>query len=285
MKNLSVLSKLEKFLDSAMSDLSSEADFREATDALENFLDMLQKGELRAASKDSDGSWHVEPKVKQGILLAFRLSQIVKMGDDALPFSDKALFSLQSFLPEKRVRVVPGGSSVRRGAFVGDGVTIMPPAYINVGAFVGQDSMVDSHALIGSCAQVGQRVHVSAAAQIGGVLEPIGAMPVIVENDVLVGGNSGIYEGAIIGERAVIGAGVVLTASTRVFDLVNRSVIEAKNGASLEIPAGAVVVPGSRALKGEFAQEHALSVASPIIVKYRDTKTDSKTALEDSLRQ
>jgi 2,3,4,5-tetrahydropyridine-2-carboxylate N-succinyltransferase len=188
------------------------------------------------------------------------------------------------FLVDDGVRIVPGGSSVRRGAYVAKGVVMMPPAYVNVGAYVDEDTMIDSHALVGSCAQIGKRVHLSAAAQIGGVLEPVGGLPVIIEDDVIVGGNCGIYEGTIVRGRAVIGAGVVLTGSTPVYDTVRGQVYRRTAGSPLEIPYGAVVIPGSRPMKGEFADEHGLHVYTPVIVKYRDEKTDSATALEDALR-
>ena len=247
------------------------------------FLTALEMGEVRAA-RSIDGTWTVEPRVKEGILLGFRLGELVEMGDDGLPFIDKSTYPLRRFELQHRVRIVPGGSSVRRGAYLGPGVTMMPPAYVNVGAFVDEGTMVDSHALVGSCAQVGKRVHLSAAAQIGGVLEPIGAVPVVIEDDVLVGGNVGVYEGAIVRSGAVLGAGVVLTASTRVYDLVHETVISAAPGAPLEIPANAVVVPGSRPARGAFAEREGLSLATPIIVKYRDARTDARAALEDALR-
>ena len=208
----------------------------------------------------------------------------VELGDAALPFVDKDTYPVRGFAPADRVRVVPGGSAIRRGAHIAPGVTIMPPAYINVGAFVDEGTLVDSHALIGSCAQVGKRVHVSAGAQVGGVLEPVGAVPVVIEDDAFIGGNTGIYEGTRIGERAVLAAGVVVTRSSRLFDLVNEKEITATEIAPLEIPAGAVVVAGSRPASGEFAKKLGLHAAALLIVKYRDAKTDAKASLEAVLR-
>lgn len=278
---MSILEDLSPFLSLKGEALEQQRSDAEAQFA--RFLTALETGEVRAANNTA-GKWTVEPRVKEGILLGFRLGGLVEMGDDALPFIDKETYPVRRFELRDRVRVVPGGSSVRRGAYLGPSVTMMPPAYVNVGAYVGEGTMVDSHALVGSCAQVGARVHLSAAAQIGGVLEPIGALPVIIEDDVLVGGNVGVYEGTIVRDRAVLGAGVVLTASTRVYDLVNETVIAAEEGAPLEIPAGAVVVPGSRPARGAFAEKEGLSLATPIIVKYRDAKTDGRAALEDALR-
>jgi 2,3,4,5-tetrahydropyridine-2-carboxylate N-succinyltransferase len=222
--------------------------------------------------------------VKKGILFGFKLGRLVELGDAALPFVDKDTYPVRGFSPSDRVRIVPGGSSVRRGAHLAPSVTLMPPAYVNVGAFVDEGTMVDSHALVGSCAQVGKRVHLSAAAQIGGVLEPVGAVPVVIEDDAFVGGNVGVYEGTLVRTRAVLAAGVILTRSTKVFDLVNEKELVASGDAPLEIPAGAVVVPGSRPASGAWAQKLGLHVAAPMIVKYRDEKTDAKASLESVLR-
>lgn len=254
-------------------------------DAFETLLNGLESGELRAAEPSPQG-WRVHAWIKEGILVGFRLGRIVDMSPHPiLPFFDKHNLPTQSLDGvARRVRIVPGGSSVRRGAYVGDDVILMPPAFVNVGAHVGNGCMIDSHALVGSCAQVGARVHLSAAAQIGGVLEPPGARPVILEDDVLVGGNCGVYEGALVRRRAVLGSGVVLTASTPVYDLVNGRIVRAQGSAGIEIPEDAVVVAGSRALRGDFAAEHGLSVYTPVIVKYRDAATDARTALEDALR-
>jgi 2,3,4,5-tetrahydropyridine-2,6-dicarboxylate N-succinyltransferase len=248
------------------------------------FLDELEAGRLRAASRDAAGAWTVDARVKQAILFGFKLGALTEMGDAALPFVDKDTYPVRTFEVSARVRVVPGGSSVRRGAFVSAGVTIMPPAYINVGAYVDEGTLVDSHALVGSCAQIGKRVHLSAAAQVGGVLEPVGALPVIIEDDAFIGGNTGIYEGTIIRARAVLAAGVVLTRSSRVFDLVNEREVLAPADGPLDIPAGAVVVAGSRPASGAWAHKLGLHVAAPIIVKYRDDKTDAKATLESVLR-
>ncbi len=252
--------------------------------AFRAFLSLLEGGHVRAAHRDDGGVWRVDPSVKQAILFGFKLGKLAEMGDASLPFIDKDTYPVRGFSTSERVRIVPGGSSVRRGAHVGAGVTIMPPAYINVGAFVDEGTLVDSHALVGSCAQVGKRVHISAAAQIGGVLEPVGALPVIVEDDVLLGGNTGIYEGTIVRARAVLGAGVVLTRSSKVFDLVNEREIVGSDDVPLEIPAGAVVVMGSRPVSSAWGRSLGLQVAAAMIVKYRDEKTDAKTALEAVLR-
>ena len=276
--------ELEPFLDLPADELAAHPDVAKARAAFRGFLSLLEAGALRAAARESSGRWVVDARVKKGILFGFRLGKLVELGDAALPFVDKDTYPVRGFAPDQRVRVVPGGSSVRRGAHVGVGVTIMPPAYVNVGAYVDEGTLVDSHALVGSCAQIGKRVHLSAAAQIGGVLEPVGAVPVVVEDDVLVGGNVGIYEGTIVRARAVLGAGVVLTRSTKVYDLVHEREITAVGDAPLEIPAGAVVVPGSRPASTEYARRLGLHVATPLVVKYRDEKTDAKAALESALR-
>jgi len=248
----------------------------------------LAKGELRAAEPDpsSPSGWRVNAWVKQGILLGFRHGDVVdaSMDHGRLAFFDKDTLPLRRLDAAAGVRIVPGGSAVRDGAYLGKGVVCMPPMYVNVGAYVGDGSMIDSHALVGSCAQVGSRVHVSAGAQIGGVLEPIGALPVIVEDDALIGGNTGLYEGAVVKARAVIGAGVVLTGSTPVYDLPRGEVLEPRAGEPLVIPEGAVVVPGARAVRKGKGLEWGLSLATPVIVKYRDDKTDARAALEAWLR-
>ena len=247
----------------------------------------LAAGAVRAAEPDTSASsgWRVNTWVKQGILLGFRFGDIADMSADhgKWPFFDKDTMPLRRVDPQSRVRIVPGGSSVRDGAFLGEGVVCMPPMYVNIGAYVGSGTMIDSHALVGSCAQIGQRVHVSAAAQIGGVLEPVGALPVIVEDDVLVGGNCGVYEGAIVKRRAVLASGTILTGSTPIYDLPNGRIIEPSNG-PLVVPEGAVVVPGTRPVTSGRGKEWGLAVATPIIVKYRDEKTDARTALEEWIR-
>jgi 2,3,4,5-tetrahydropyridine-2-carboxylate N-succinyltransferase len=239
----------------------------------------LESGRIRAAERGADGTWRAVPWVKRAILSGFKNSDVVRMPNGDQPaFFDKAGFPAQPFDAERRVRIVPGGTSIRRGSYVAPGVVVMPPAYVNVGAYVDEGTMVDSHALVGSCAQVGKNVHLSAGAQIGGVLEPINASPVIVEDHVFVGALVGVFEGIVVRERAVLAAGVVLTAATVLYDLVNGT--EHRG----EVPAGAVVVPGSRPASGAFANQHGLQVAAPMIVKYRDDKTDAATALEGALR-
>ena len=252
----------------------------------EEFRTALGRGQVRAAERDSRGRWHTNAWVKRGILLGFRMGQIVDMSpaDRSLVFYDKDTYPVRPTLLEERVRIVPGGSSIREGAYVAPGVVCMPPMYVNVGAYVDEGTMIDSHALVGSCAQVGKRVHLSAAAQIGGVIEPVGAVPVIVEDDVLVGGNCGIYEGTIVRERAVLAPGTILTGATPVYDLVRGEVYRRTEEGQLEIPAGAVVVPGSRAVANERGREWNLSLYAPVIVKYRDERTDRSVRLEDILR-
>jgi len=248
----------------------------------------LSRGDVRAAEPDAAAptGWRVNPWVKQGILLGFRHGTLVdaSMDHGRLPFFDKDTLPLKRLDVAAGVRIVPGGSAVRDGAFVARGVICMPPMYVNIGAWVDEGTLIDSHALVGSCAQVGRRVHVSAAAQIGGVLEPVGAMPVIVEDDVLVGGNTGLYEGTVVKARAVIGAGTVLTGSTPVYDLPNARILRPEGDASLVIPEGAVVVPGARAVTVGAGREWGLALATPVIVKYRDEKTDARTELETWLR-
>ena len=252
-------------------------------DVIEALLAALESGEIRAAERGDDGRWRANAWVKRGILLGFRFGRLTRY-DGELSFVDKHTYPIRRFDVGQNVRVVPGGSSIRRGAFVAAGVVCMPPMYVNVGAFVDSGTMVDSHALIGSCAQIGKRVHVSAAAQIGGVLEPVNAAPVVIEDDALVGGNCGVYEGTIVRARAVLAAGVILTRGTPVFDLVRETVYRAGDDAPLEIPEGAVVVPGARAVTSGWGAEHKLSLQAPVIVKYRDEKTDLATTLEGLLR-
>jgi 2,3,4,5-tetrahydropyridine-2-carboxylate N-succinyltransferase len=248
----------------------------------------LSAGTVRAAAPDPDSptGWSVNTWVKQGILLGFRFGEIVDVSMDhgRLPFYDKDTLPLKRPGLAAGVRIVPGGSAVRDGAYIAPGVICMPPMYINIGAWIGERSLVDSHALIGSCAQIGARVHVSAGAQIGGVIEPVGALPVIVEDDVLVGGNTGIYEGAVIKARAVIAAGTVLTGSTPVYDLVRGEIIRPAGDRPLVVPEGAVVVPGARAVTVGNGKDWGLSLATPVIVKYRDSRTDTRTELEAWIR-
>lgn len=252
----------------------------------EEFKTALRSGAIRSAEKGEDGVWRANAWVKQGILLGFRMGKMVEMSKptETLHFFDKDTYPLRPISLEDKIRIVPGGSTIRDGSFVAENVVLMPPCYINVGSYVDEGTMVDSHALVGSCAQIGKRVHLSAAAQIGGVLEPVNATPVIIEDDALIGGNTGVYEGTIVRERAVLASGVILTRSTPVFDLPNSRVIKADEGGSLEIPAGAVVVQGSRAVTNDFGRESGLSIYCPIIVKYRDERTDAAAKLEDYLR-
>jgi 2,3,4,5-tetrahydropyridine-2-carboxylate N-succinyltransferase len=266
----------------------AEASREEGRDVFARLRAALSEGLIRSASPDptSPTGWVVNSWVKQGILLGFRFGDLanVSMDHGKWPFFDKDTLPLRRFDTTSGVRIVPGGSSVRDGSYLAPGVIAMPPMYVNIGAYVGEGSMIDSHALIGSCAQIGSRVHVSAAAQIGGVIEPVGAMPVIVEDEVLVGGNTGIYEGAVVKARAVIAAGTVLTGSTPVYDLPNGRIIRPENGQPLVIPEGAVVVPGSRAVTDGPGVEWKLSLATPVIVKYRDSRTDTRTELERWIR-
>ena len=254
-----------------------------AIEAVNELLDALERGEVRAAQKQPDGTWTAVRWVKTGILLGFRLGDLREY-PGTLPFVDKHTYPVRAFTSDKNVRIVPGGSSVRRGAYLAPGVVCMPPMYVNVGAYVGRGTMVDSHALIGSCAQIGENCHVSAAAQIGGVLEPVNAAPVVVEDDVLVGGNCGVYEGTIVRQKSVLAAGVILTRGTPVFDLVKETVYRGSAESPLEIPEGAVVVPGSRAIRSGWGADQGLGLQAPVIVKYRDEKTDLATTLETLLR-
>lgn len=273
--------RIEEIYNSA--DKSKPEDFEELFSA---FLDLLESGQIRAAEPESSGIWRVNHWVKEGILLGFRFGIIKDFSlGNGFNYFDKSTYPLRKGSLESGIRIVPGGTSIRSGSYVAPGVVIMPPAYVNTGAWVGSDTMIDSHALVGSCAQVGARVHLSAAAQIGGVLEPIGASPVVIEDDVIIGGNSGIYEGITVRKGAVIGAGTVLTASVPVYDLVNGERLRVERGHSLIIPENAVVVPGSRPMSSsEYAVEHGLQINCGLIIKYRDEKTDAATALEELLR-
>jgi 2,3,4,5-tetrahydropyridine-2-carboxylate N-succinyltransferase len=248
----------------------------------------LSAGEVRAAEPDpsTPTGWRVNTWVKQGILLGFRFGETVDASADhgRWPFFDKDTLPLKRLDVQQGVRIVPGGSTVRDGAYLGRGVIAMPPMYVNIGAWVGEGTLIDSHALVGSCAQIGSRVHVSAAAQIGGVLEPVGALPVIVEDEVLVGGNCGVYEGAVVKRRAVLAAGTILTGSTPIYDLPNGRLIEPAAGQPIVVPEGAVVVPGARPVSTGRGREWGLSIATPVIVKYRDERTDARTALEEWIR-
>jgi 2,3,4,5-tetrahydropyridine-2,6-dicarboxylate N-succinyltransferase len=255
----------------------------QAREVFLEFREALTRGEIRAAERRS-GIWQVNAWVKQGILLGFRLGELSELSDGTLSFVDKSTYPARHFTVRDNVRVVPGGSSVRSGAFIAPGVICMPPMYVNAGAYVDEGTMIDSHALVGSCAQIGKRVHLSAAAQVGGVLEPVNASPVIIEDDVLVGGNCGIYEGTQVRQGAVLGAGVILTRATPVYDLVREEVYRANAGEPLVIPENAVVVPGARDIRKGKAVEWGLSLYTPVIVKYRDEKTQSSIELEDWLR-
>ena len=276
-------SEIERLFDARPSSYS-EADFG----LFARFKAALNAGTIRAAEPDANSlsGWRVNAWVKKGILLGFRMGTVVDMSVSIArqPFFDKATYPVKALTAESGVRVVPGGSSIRDGCFIGKGVTCMPPMYINVGAWVGDGTMVDSHALVGSCAQVGTNCHISAASQIGGVLEPVGALPVIIEDDVLVGGNCGVYEGTVVQHRAVLGTGTILNRSTPVYDLVRNTVHKATDDTPLIIPAEAVVVAGARAIASGPGKDWGISLYTPVIVKYRDEKTDAKIQLEDLLR-
>jgi 2,3,4,5-tetrahydropyridine-2-carboxylate N-succinyltransferase len=276
------LNDLEQRIEHAFSLGAAAVAERSSIDAFNELRDALEAGTLRSAEPDASTplGWKVNAWVKRGILLGFRLGSLVEMNAGA--FVDKHTYPARVFTPEMGIRIVPGGSSVRAGAYLAKSVVMMPPAYVNVGAYVDEGTMVDSHALVGSCAQIGKRVHLSAAAQIGGVLEPVNATPVIIEDDVLVGGNTGVYEGTVVRSRAVLAAGTILTRGTPVYDVVNNVTIRATADMPLIIPAGAVVVPGSRAINKPGAE--GFSVYTPIIVKYRDEKTELSLVLEDLLR-
>jgi 2,3,4,5-tetrahydropyridine-2-carboxylate N-succinyltransferase len=255
-----------------------------AAETVAELLDALECGAVRAAERAADGSWSAVPWVKRGILLGFRVGTIADMSVPPFAFFDKHTYPPRALTTGHGVRIVPGGSSVRRGAYLAPGVVCMPPMYVNVGAHIGEGAMVDSHALVGSCAQVGARVHLSAGAQIGGVLEPVNAAPVIIEDDVLVGGNCGVYEGTVVRRRAVLAAGVILTRGTPIFDLVRETVYRADGSVPLEVPEAAVVVPGARAVAAGWGASQQLALQTPVIVKYRDERTDLATALESWLR-
>ncbi|MBI1806402.1 MAG: 2,3,4,5-tetrahydropyridine-2,6-dicarboxylate N-succinyltransferase [Ignavibacteria bacterium] len=256
----------------------------DALHAIDELKKLLNDGKVRAADCFA-GTWRVNPWVKKGILLGFRIGSLMEIARvNGFQYFDKDTMTLKKFTEKDGVRIVPGGSAIRDGVHVAHGVVMMPPSYVNIGAFVDEQTMIDSHALIGSCAQIGKRVHVSAAAQIGGVLEPIGSLPVIIEDDVFIGGNCGIYEGTIVKRRAVIAAGVILTSSTPVYDIVHQNIYTKSPPDPLIIPEGAVVIAGNRHIHQPFAKEHHLSIYAPIIVKYRDEKTDAATVLEETLR-
>jgi 2,3,4,5-tetrahydropyridine-2-carboxylate N-succinyltransferase len=272
--------RLERFAQGVPA--GEEAAAREAFAALKA---ALNRGEVRAAEREADGRWRANAWVKAGILLGFRLGRVTPAAEGGpFPFFDKDTYPLRAMSAAAGVRIVPGGSAIRDGCYVGPGVVCMPPMYVNVGAYVDEGTMVDSHALVGSCAQIGRRVHLSAAAQIGGVLEPAGALPVIIEDEVLVGGNCGVYEGTIVRERAVLAPGVTLTGGTAVFDLVRDRVYRREGDRPLEIPAGAVVVPGTRPVTSGPGKAAGIALYAPVIVKYRDEKTDTAVRLEELLR-
>ena len=260
----------------------------EARSTFAELRQALSDGTVRAAEPDASAptGWRVNTWVKQGILLGFRAGALIDVSADhgRWPFFDKDTLPLRRFAIADNVRVVPGGSTIRDGAYVAPGVICMPPMYINIGAYVGEGTLVDSHALVGSCAQVGRHVHISAAAQVGGVIEPVGALPVIIEDEVLIGGNTGVYEGAVVRTRAVIAAGTVLTGSTPIYDLPNGRIIKPEEGQPLVVPAGAVVVPGARQVTVGAGKDWGLSLATPVIVKYRDARTDTRTELEQWIR-
>jgi 2,3,4,5-tetrahydropyridine-2-carboxylate N-succinyltransferase len=251
-------------------------------DTFNEFIELLDSGEIRSAIK-VDGEWKANAWVKKGILLGFRIGEVVDMAAGGLSFYDKDTYPAKTFINNKR-RIVPGGTSLRKGSFIEEGVIVMPPTYVNVGAYVSEGTLLDSNVLVGSCAQVGKNCHISAGVQIGGVLEPVNSTPVIIEDNVFVGGNSGIYEGVLINTNAVISSGVIITASTPIYDLVNECVITKNDDGVLEVPENAVVVPGNRPINTDFGKENKLGVYTPIIIKYRDDQTDVKLSLEEGLR-
>ena len=281
---MSAENELQKTIDRLYEMPADRIDREEASSAWNTLRRELNKGTVRAA-EPSGGEWRVNPWVKKGILLAFRIGRAERWPDSgSFPFFDKATMAVKQIGEQDGIRIVPGGTAVRDGAYLGTGVVMMPPSYVNIGAYVGTDTMIDSHALVGSCAQIGSRVHLSAAAQIGGVLEPVGSFPVIIEDGVFIGGNCGIYEGTHIRPGAVIASGVILTGSTPVYDLVRETILRRDGGRPLTIPEGAVVIAGSRPIGHPFATRHGLAAYTPVIVKYRDERTDAATALEESLR-
>ena len=274
-----LIAQIDKLFDKKVEMAQAQIDH-----LLNKFIESLNAGIIRAAEPDGNGGWKVNLWVKKGILLIFRHSPMVDMSIGDFNFYDKKAIPLKKFSLDDGIRMVPGGSGARSGSYIAPGVICMPPMYINIGAYVDSGSMIDSHALVGTCAQIGKNVHVSAAAQVGGVLEPAGARPVIIEDNVMIGGNCGIYEGVMVRERAVLASGVILTASTKVYDLVNEQIITSDSDNPLVIPASAVVIPGSRAINSDFGKRNGLSISTPLIVKYRDEKTDSRTALNFELR-
>ena len=271
--------KIESLLEKTEYDDDDRALFAE-------FREALRRGEIRAAEKSKSGVWQTNRWVKRGILLGFRMGQMVEMSKEteSFQFFDKDTYPPRPMSLADRIRIVPGGTIIRDGAYVAENVVMMPPCYVNVGAYIDEGTMIDSHALVGSCAQIGKRVHLSAAAQIGGVLEPVNANPVVIEDDVLVGGNTGVYEGTIVRRHAVLASGVILTRSTPLFDLPHQEIIKSSEDKPLEVPEGAVVVQGSRAITKGFGKDNGLSIYAAIIVKYRDEKTNAATMLEDYLR-
>lgn len=279
------MSKLKEQIENLIASNKSEFSLDDRA-LFEEFKGSLRRGEIRAAEKTSAGDWQTNSWVKSGILLGFKIGAMIEMSKDGetFQFFDKETYPVRPMTLADKIRIVPGGTTIRDGAFVASGVVCMPPCYVNVGAFVDEGTMIDSHALIGSCAQIGKRVHISAAAQIGGVLEPINANPVVIEDDCLIGGNTGVYEGVIVREKCVLASGVILTGSTPVFDLVRGEIYKKTAEKPLEIPAGAVVVPGARQVTNEIGKNWGLSLYAPVIVKYRDDKTDAATKLEDYLR-
>ena len=282
------VSGLRERIDAALAEAAAGQTPDDARHLIDDLLAQLEAGVIRSAERDENGVWNAVPWVKRGILLGFQLGKLTDLspldGKPGFTFFDKDTYPLRALTLDDAIRVVPGGSSIRRGAYIAPGVVCMPPMYVNVGAHVGTGTMIDSHALVGSCAQIGERVHLSAAAQIGGVLEPVNASPVVVEDDVIIGGNCGIYEGTVVRARAVIGAGVILTRGTPVYDLVRETVYRGSADRPLEIPSDAVVVPGARRVTAAWGGSEGLSLQTPVIVKYRDDKTDSATALEGWLR-